>query len=60
MERRLAAILAADVVGNSRLMGADETGMLKSINTHRKELIEPKLRQYCGRAWTPVRDQALS
>ncbi len=37
MERRLAAILAADVVGYSRLMGADEEGTLTALNAHRSE-----------------------
>ncbi len=41
MERRLAAILAADVVGYSRLMGADETGTLTALLTRRKDTIEP-------------------
>ncbi len=39
---RLVAILAADVVGYSRLMGADEVGTLAALKAHRKELIEPK------------------
>jgi class 3 adenylate cyclase len=38
MQRRLAAILAADVVGYSRLMGADEVGTLTSLKLHRREL----------------------
>ena len=41
-ERRLAAILAADVVGYSRLMGADEEGTLARLKAHRRELIDPK------------------
>jgi len=41
IERRLAAILAADVAGYSRLMGADEEGTLAQLNTHRRELIDP-------------------
>ena len=40
MQRRLAAILAADVVGYSRLMGVDEIGTLKSIKAHRRELVD--------------------
>ncbi len=43
MERRLAAILAADVVGYSRLMGEDETGTLDPIRAHREAVIEPKI-----------------
>ena len=42
VERRLAAILAADVVGYSRLMGADEEGTLARLKAHRRELIDPK------------------
>ena len=42
VERRLPTILAADVVGYSRLMAADEAGTLAQLKTHRKELIEPK------------------
>ena len=48
-QRRLAAILAADVVGYSRLMGEDETGTLAALKAHRKELIEPKSAEYHGR-----------
>ena len=46
MERRLAAILAADVVGYSRLMGEDETGTLDAVRAHREELIEPKIAEH--------------
>ncbi len=42
VERKLAAILGADVIGYSRLMGADEVGTLAALKAHRKELIEPK------------------
>ncbi len=41
-QRRLAAILAADVAGYSRLMGADEAGAQAALKAERKELIEPK------------------
>ena len=47
-ERRLAAILVADVVGYSRLMGEDETGTLAALKAHRKELIEAKSAEYPG------------
>jgi len=40
-ERRLAAIVSADVVGYSRLMGADEAGTLAVMRAHRKELWNP-------------------
>ncbi len=49
MEQRLAAILAADVVGYSRLMGEDEVGMLAALQANRHELIDPKAAQYHGR-----------
>jgi len=39
--RRLAAILAADVVGYSRLMGADEVATLETLKAHRRELVDP-------------------
>jgi TolB-like protein/class 3 adenylate cyclase/Tfp pilus assembly protein PilF len=47
--RRLAAILAADVAGYSRLMGADEEGTLERLQTHRRELVDPKIREHRGR-----------
>ena len=40
-ERRLAAIVAADVAGYSRLIGADEEGTLRALRAHRDELIDP-------------------
>ena len=49
MERRLAAILAADVVGYSRLMGADEEATLAALNAFRKDLIDPKITEHHGR-----------
>ena len=59
MERRLAAILAADVVGYSRLMGKDEAGTLAALKTHRQELIDPKAAQYNGRTIKLMGDGAL-
>ena len=47
--RRLTTILAADVVGFSRLMEVDETGTFSALKAHREELIAPKSRQYGGR-----------
>jgi class 3 adenylate cyclase len=47
--RRLAAILAADVAGYSRLMGADEEGTHERLKAHRRELIDPKIREHSGR-----------
>jgi adenylate cyclase len=49
VERRLAAILAADVAGYSRLMGQDEAGTLARLRTHRRELIDPKITEHKGR-----------
>ncbi|MFQ5954960.1 MAG: adenylate/guanylate cyclase domain-containing protein, partial [Kiloniellales bacterium] len=47
--RRLAAILSADVVGYSRLMGEDEAGTLAALKTHRKEIVDPKIAEHRGR-----------
>jgi adenylate cyclase len=49
VERKLAAILAADVAGYSRLMGADEEGTLARLKAHRRELIDPKISEHRGR-----------
>ena len=47
--RRLAAILAADVAGYSRLMGADEEGTLERLKALRRELVDPKIAEHHGR-----------
>ena len=47
--RRLAAILAADVAGYSRLMGADEVGTLAALKAIRRELGDPKVKEHRGR-----------
>ena len=47
-ERRLAAILVADVVGYSRLIGRDETATLSTFGRHREELIEPTAIRHNG------------
>lgn len=49
MDRRLTAILAADVVGYSRLMGANEVGTLESLEKHQSELVEPEIAARNGR-----------
>jgi adenylate cyclase len=49
VERRLAAILAADVAGYSRLIGADEEGMLSRLKALRAEVIDPKIAEHHGR-----------
>ena len=48
-ERRLAAILAGDVAGYSKLMGADEEDTLTRLNLHRREFLEPKIAEHRGR-----------
>jgi class 3 adenylate cyclase len=47
--RRLIAILAADVAGYSRLMGSDEEGTLARLKAHRRELVDPKIAEHRGR-----------
>src|SRR5712672_1768162 len=47
--RRLAAILAADVAGYSRLMGADEEGTHERLKAHRRALVDPKIAEHHGR-----------
>ena len=59
MERRLAAILAADMVGYSRLMDEDEAGTLAAYRRHRRELFNPKVAQYRGRIIKLTGDGAL-
>ena len=49
VERRLTAILAADVVGYSRLMGADEEGTLAALKAIRRELVDPRIVEHRGR-----------
>jgi adenylate cyclase len=49
VERRLAAVLAADVVGYSRLMGADAEGTLARLNAHRREFLVPTVAEHNGR-----------
>jgi TolB-like protein/class 3 adenylate cyclase len=58
-QRKLAAILAADVVGYSRLMGRDESGTLARLREHRKERLEPALVRYGGRLVKLTGDGAL-
>jgi len=59
MERRLAAILAADVVGFSRLVGEDEEGTLARLKATRMEVIEPRLARHHGRMVKLMGDGAL-
>src|SRR5579864_5505353 len=59
VERKLAAILAADVAGYSRLMGADEEGTLSRLKAHRRELVDPKIAQHHGRIVKTTGDGVL-
>ena len=59
IERRLAAILAADVVGYSRLMGINEEGTLASLKACRRELIDPKIAEHRGRIVKSTGDGVL-
>jgi TolB-like protein/class 3 adenylate cyclase len=58
-ERKLAAILAADVAGYSRLMGADEEGTLAHLKAHRRELIDSKIAEHRGRVVKTTGDGIL-
>lgn len=49
VERRLATVLAADVAGYSRLMGADEVGTLAALKAHRRDIVDPVIAQHSGR-----------
>jgi adenylate cyclase len=60
VERRLAAIMAADVVGYSRLMGADEIGTLRALSAHRRELIDPTIASRGGRIVKTTGDGVLA
>ena len=57
--RRLAAILAADVAGYSRLMGADEEGTLERLNALRHELVDAKIAEHHGRIVKTTGDGVL-
>lgn len=59
MERRLTAILAADVVGYSRLMGEDEVGTLERLKGCRRELVDPAIEEFHGRIIKLMGDGAL-
>lgn len=60
VQRRLAAILAADVAGYSRLMGRDEEGTLSALIAHRTELIEPCIAEFRGRLVKTTGDGLLA
>jgi TolB-like protein/class 3 adenylate cyclase/Flp pilus assembly protein TadD len=59
MERRLAAILALDVVGYSRLMGQNEAATLAALKSHRQELVDPETARHGGRLVSTSGDGAL-
>jgi TolB-like protein/class 3 adenylate cyclase len=59
VERRLAAILAADIAGYSRLMGVDEEGTLAALKVCRRELMDPKIAEHRGRIVKTTGDGAL-
>ena len=59
LQRRLAAILSADVVGYSRLMGLDEAGTLSRLNAVRRGLIDPMIAAHAGRIVKLMGDGAL-
>src|SRR5215472_15464212 len=60
VERRLAAILAVDVAGYSRLMGADEEGTLPALRAVRRELADPKIAEHRGRIVKTTGDGLLA
>ena len=60
VERKLSAILAADLAGYSRLMGADEEGTLGSLNGHRRELVDPCIAGHRGRIVKTTGDGLLA
>ncbi len=60
VQRRLAAILAADVAGYSRLMGEDEEGTLAALTAHRTEHIEPCIAEHRGRVVKTTGDGLLA
>ena len=59
VERRLAAILAVDVAGYSRLMGEDEEGTLAALRAVRRELADPKIAEHHGRIVKTTGDASL-
>ena len=58
-QRRLAAILVADVVGYSKLIGSDEAGTLAQLHALRTEVIEPQIAKHAGRLFKSVGDGFL-
>jgi TolB-like protein/class 3 adenylate cyclase/tetratricopeptide (TPR) repeat protein len=60
MERRLSAILAADVVGYTRLMEVDEAGTFARLRAHRQEIFEPEIAKHHGRIFKLMGDGLLA
>jgi adenylate cyclase len=60
IERRLAAILAADVVGYSRLMGVDDVATLQALKAHRREVVDPAIAAHNGRIVKTTGDGMLA
>src|SRR5437588_9248852 len=60
VQRRLAAIMAADVAGYSRLMGADEEGTLAALKQLRRDVADPKIKEHRGRIVNTTGDGLLS
>jgi class 3 adenylate cyclase len=60
VERKLAAILAADVAGYSRLMGADEEDTHERLKAHFTQLLDPKIREHRGRTVKNTGDGLLA
>jgi adenylate cyclase len=60
VKRKLAAILAADVVGYSRLMGADEAGTLSALKLHREAIFDPAVAAHSGRIVKLIGDGVIA
>jgi adenylate cyclase len=60
VQRRLTAILAADIAGYGRLMGADEEGTLAQLKAHRRALLDPKIEEHQGRIVKTTGDGLLA
>jgi adenylate cyclase len=59
IERRMAVVLCADVVGYSRLMGSDDEGTLAALNSVRRDIVDPKITDYRGRTVRSMGDGLL-
>jgi class 3 adenylate cyclase/predicted ATPase len=59
IERRLMAILMADIAGYSRLIGADDEGTFAQLNAHHREVVEPKIKEHRGRVARTTGDGLL-